>query len=184
MSVLTDTQYFDGDDNHLLAARAAIDLPVLRKDFMLDVYQIAESRSLGADCILLIMAALEDSLANEMAEYALELGMDVLVEVHDKNELERALQLPTEMIGINNRNLKTLEVDISMTSCWQIGSRKIVFYKWSFSLLRIYPMALRERSVFWSYSMRQSDVQNATRLLLTRGLMINEQLTHLDSATP
>ena len=174
VSVLTDTQYFQGDDKHLLAARAAIDLPVLRKDFMLDVYQIAESRSLGADCILLIMAALADPLANEMAECALELGMDVLVEVHDKNELERALQLPTEMIGINNRNLKTLEVDISMTELLADcvpEDRILISESGLFTPADLSRMASSGAKCFLvgESLMRQSDVQNATRLLLARG---------------
>jgi indole-3-glycerol phosphate synthase len=112
LSVLTDTPYFQGNDDHLRAARAACDLPVLRKDFILDPYQIVESRVLGADCILLIMAALDDGTARELASAAAELGLDVLVEVHDRAELDRALRLDTKLIGINNRDLKSLKVDL------------------------------------------------------------------------
>jgi indole-3-glycerol phosphate synthase len=115
LSVLTDEPYFQGRDEYLAAARDAVDLPVLRKDFMLDPYQIVESRALGADCVLLIMAALEDDHATELAAVAREQGLDVLVEVHDEAELDRALRVDARLIGVNNRNLKTLQVDLAVT---------------------------------------------------------------------
>src|SRR4051794_3800105 len=112
LSVLTDAKYFQGTPAHLRAARAAVKLPVLRKDFILDPWQIYESRVMGADCILLIMACLTDTEARDLERLARDLDMDVLVEVHDKRELDRALGLETSLIGINNRDLHTLKTDL------------------------------------------------------------------------
>ena len=115
LSVLTDEAFFGGADSHLEAARRAVDLPVLRKDFVLDPYQVVEARALGADCILLILAALGDDEARRLDSLAAEHGMDALFEVHDRRELERALALGARLIGINNRDLKTLKVDLETT---------------------------------------------------------------------
>jgi indole-3-glycerol phosphate synthase len=115
LSVLTDDRYFQGTAEHFRAARAAVALPVLRKDFILDPWQIYESRAMGADCILLIMACLTDTEARKLEALARNLEMDVLVEVHDKRELDRALGLETSLIGINNRDLRTLRTDLATT---------------------------------------------------------------------
>jgi indole-3-glycerol phosphate synthase len=112
LSVLTDQPYFEGLDEDLIQARNAVSLPVLRKDFIVDAYQIDESRWLGADCILLIVAALDDAALQDFMARAHELGMDALIEVHDRVDLDRALKVGTPIIGINNRNLKSLEVDL------------------------------------------------------------------------
>ena len=115
LSVLTDAPHFQGEPAHLRAARAATKLPVLRKDFMLDPWQIYESRAMGADCVLLILAALTNEMALELEATARHLDMDVLAEVHDRGELDRALGLQTPLIGVNNRNLRTMRTDLDTT---------------------------------------------------------------------
>jgi len=175
LSVLTDIPYFQGRDDYLTAARIATTLPVLRKDFILDAYQVYESRAIGADCILLIMAALTDDEAAELEGIAHELEMDVLVEVHNGEELERALKLTSRLIGVNNRNLKTLEVDLATTEdlAASIPQGRILVSESGLSEpADLERMAVVGASCFLigESLMRQSDVAGATRTLLARPL--------------
>ena len=172
LSVLTDIPYFQGQDDYLTAARVATGLPVLRKDFMLDPYQVFEARAIGADCILLIMAALEDRFANELAGLATDLGMDVLIEVHNAEELERASGINSRILGINNRNLKTLEVDIATSEeLAELAPKDRILVAESGlnsreDLDRM--AAVGAHCVLVGESlMRQADVTMATRVLLT-----------------
>ena len=171
LSVLTDIPYFQGQDDYLTAARMATDLPVLRKDFMLDPYQVYEARAIGADCILLIMAALDDAIARDLATLAGELGMDVLIEVHNVEELQRASGIDSRLLGINNRNLKTLEVDIAITeelAAKAPDDRILVAESGLNSRADLDRMALvgAHCALVGEALMRQEDVSAATRLLL------------------
>ena len=173
LSVLTDTPYFQGCDDHLAAARAAVEIPVLRKDFMLDPYQIIESRALGADCVLLIMAALDDGLAHDLEQAAFAHGMDTLVEVHDEAELERALRLSSPLIGVNNRNLKTLETDIDTTrrlAALVPADRVLISESGLATPGDLAAMAASGARCFLigESLMRQADVEAATRALIAQ----------------
>ena len=173
LSVLTDAEYFQGSGADLMAARTATGLPVLHKDFVIDVYQIAEARALGADCVLLIMAALGDGLARELEGAAMAYGMDVLIEVHDGAELERALKLAAPLIGVNNRDLKTLKIDLSTTErlARRVPQGRLVVSESGLNgpddLAR---MAKAGASCFLigEALMREKDVEAATRNLLGR----------------
>lgn len=174
LSVLTDKPSFMGEEPFLIAARAACALPVLRKDFMIDVWQIAESRALGADAILVIMAAVDDALAHDLVAAAHAWGMDALIECHDRAELDRALRLDATLIGVNNRDLRTFETKLETTEALAPhvpADRLLVAESGLFATAELARLAKAGARAFLvgEALMRQSDVAAATRTLLGTG---------------
>jgi indole-3-glycerol phosphate synthase len=172
LSVLTDQRFFQGSEADLGAARSACELPVLRKDFMIDPYQVVEARALGADCILLIVAALTDAELSQFEDIALGYQMDVLIEVHDEAELERALKLKSRMIGVNNRNLKTMRTDIATTERLAPlipADRLLVSESGIASPVDVKRLADAGAKAFLigEALLRRADVEMATKVLLT-----------------
>ncbi len=172
LSVLTEEKHFQGSDDYLKTARAAVNLPVIRKDFMLEPYQVAEARAIGADCILLILAALDDAQAAELEATAEQFNLEVLIEVHDEAEFARAMKLKSPLIGVNNRNLKTLKTDLAVTerlAAMLPKDRVLVSesgLKTAADLARMARCGAR-RFLIGESLMRQQDVEAATRALLT-----------------
>jgi indole-3-glycerol phosphate synthase len=163
LSVLTDGPSFQGDDAYLVSARAAVSLPCIRKDFLVDPWQVAESRSLGADAILVILAMIDDSVARQLMDEAERLGMDALVEVHDGDEMHRALALGADLIGINNRDLKTFIVDLAVTE----------------SLANLCPqdiVLVTESGIFTAQDARRMAKSGARAMLVGESLMRQDDL--------